>query len=395
MPLGPEYGRVQLKGLTLEEAATAIDKKLQAFLKEPNAWVTLPCHERPADAPLAPYTIKPNDLLYIMTAGAPPRLPIEGIYAVEPSGTVPLGPLYGRVNVQGLSLEAAEKAIEKKLRKILTDPKVSVTVAGWADPAGAIGPGPIAANTPSNLYEVKKPSGTVPKSTIRGYEVPQGQWNDGWKLPGLRPDKTVWTSNESPEFTLDFRRREAAGKDKEQKDLLLNLGFMLGNGGAIFPDAVHLVLTDSAGKARKLELMGPPGVAGRVDAFVVPVAPGINPGPSPAVGRLLVPGYKGVPHCVRAGRISPPCRVGEQAAAAQQFGHSHGRYEDLEGNAGVLRPSRSRLCGPDVAAKRSRNDIRNRFATCSWFVLGRVERRKLHSQRFTSRAASRIRFDLS
>jgi uncharacterized protein (TIGR03067 family) len=103
-------------------------------------------------------------------------------------------------------------------------------------------------------------------------EAAWGRWNDGWGMR-LRPDKATWTSSQSPEFTLELRRREAAAEDKGQKDLMLNLGIMLGNGGAAFPTAVHLVMTDSTGKARKLELSGP-NIAGRVDDFVVPVAPG-------------------------------------------------------------------------------------------------------------------------
>ncbi len=90
---------------------------------------------------------------------------------MEPSGTVPLGPLYGRVNVQGLSLEAAEKAIEKKLRKILTDPKVSVTVAGWADPAGAIGPGPIAGPGKNAPTEKAEAAPTALAGAVRAFNA--------------------------------------------------------------------------------------------------------------------------------------------------------------------------------------------------------------------------------
>jgi serine/threonine protein kinase/protein involved in polysaccharide export with SLBB domain/WD40 repeat protein len=155
---GPVYGRVQLKGLTLEEAQRAIEKKLQAVLKDPKAWVTLPVRRvRLAPAPRAPYTIKPNDLLFIMTAGVPADQPIyDGVIAVEPGGTLALGPLYGRVNVKGLSLEATEKAVEKKLRDFLTNPMVSVTIAGWADPAGALRPGPIEDGVPLDARRAKK-----------------------------------------------------------------------------------------------------------------------------------------------------------------------------------------------------------------------------------------------
>ncbi len=131
--LGPEYGRVQLKGLNLEEAEEAITKKLKDVLVAPKVQVTLSIRESPGVRPRVPYRIKPNDLLYIVAAGMPSDEPISGIYAVEPRGTVPLGASFGRVNVQGLSLEVAEKAIQTKLKEIVKEPEVSVTVGGWID----------------------------------------------------------------------------------------------------------------------------------------------------------------------------------------------------------------------------------------------------------------------
>jgi hypothetical protein len=101
-----------------------------------------------------------------------------------------------------------------------------------------------------------------------------GEWNDGWAVR-LRPEKAGWMSNQSPEFTLDIRRREPAADNKAEKELMLNLGIMLGNGRKVFPKAVHLIVTDLAGKTRTLQL-SEPGVAGRVDDFVVPVAPGAS-----------------------------------------------------------------------------------------------------------------------
>ena len=56
---------------------------------------------------------------------------IDGNYTVEPGGTVPLGPAYGRVNIKGLTLEEAEAAVAKHLRETLQQPNVSVTLAGW------------------------------------------------------------------------------------------------------------------------------------------------------------------------------------------------------------------------------------------------------------------------
>ncbi|MGB9242839.1 MAG: hypothetical protein WCC03_05755 [Candidatus Acidiferrales bacterium] len=55
----------------------------------------------------------------------------------------------------------------------------------------------------------------------------------------------------------------------EESDLTLNLGIMLDNGRKQYPTAVFLNLTDAHGKSRRLDLIGPPAVAGRLDTFVL------------------------------------------------------------------------------------------------------------------------------
>ena len=65
-----------------------------------------------------------------------------------------------------------------------------------------------------------------------------------------------------PKFRVELRN---AG----ETDLTLNLGFMLGGGRKQYPTAVFLNLTDAQGKSRRLDLIGPSGVAGRVDTFVL------------------------------------------------------------------------------------------------------------------------------
>lgn len=58
-----------------------------------------------------------------------------------------------------------------------------------------------------------------------------------------------------------------------EEDLTLDLGLALANGRRHLPTAVRLALTDAAGKAHPLGLREP-GVAGRVDPFVVPLPAG-------------------------------------------------------------------------------------------------------------------------
>ena len=137
--LGPAYGRAQVKGLTLEEAEKAIQKQLEPVLTKPYVQVTLPGPGgrvptvvwKETTPPQSPYRIGVGDLLAIHVMGTLLDQPIADDYLVEPTGTVALGPAYGRVDVKGMALHEAEAAIEKQLKKIVTKPYVQVTLAGW------------------------------------------------------------------------------------------------------------------------------------------------------------------------------------------------------------------------------------------------------------------------
>lgn len=93
--------------------------------------VDLSAKDAKATLPPEPYKIGIGDYLCIRAAFTLPDCPIDGIYRVEPNGTVPLPPAYGRAKVDGLSLVEAEKAIANKLNEVLRNPEVSVTLAGW------------------------------------------------------------------------------------------------------------------------------------------------------------------------------------------------------------------------------------------------------------------------
>jgi polysaccharide export outer membrane protein len=67
--------------------------------------------------PRPPYRIQPLDGLLIQASNVLPAEPIGGAYGVEPEGTVDLGPSYGKVQVAGLSVEDAEKAVAEQLKK--------------------------------------------------------------------------------------------------------------------------------------------------------------------------------------------------------------------------------------------------------------------------------------
>jgi beta-lactamase regulating signal transducer with metallopeptidase domain/tetratricopeptide (TPR) repeat protein len=76
------------------------------------------------------YQIALGDVLQVTAVGIAPEDPIADIFAVEPGGTLPLGPRYGRVKVAGLTLAQAEKATRDLLKKDFQDPKVQITL-GW------------------------------------------------------------------------------------------------------------------------------------------------------------------------------------------------------------------------------------------------------------------------
>jgi polysaccharide export outer membrane protein len=82
--------------------------------------------------PKSPYQVEPFDQLDIKVAGTLPDQPITGTFAVEPSGTVNLGPTYGRVPINGLTLEEATHAIDQHLRRLLKEPEVSVSLLASA-----------------------------------------------------------------------------------------------------------------------------------------------------------------------------------------------------------------------------------------------------------------------
>lgn len=79
-------------------------------------------------SPPDPYFIQPLDILQIVVAGALPEQPIAGTYQVEPSGMVSLGPSYGPVKLEGLTVNEAIDAISRHLGNILQVPEVSVSL---------------------------------------------------------------------------------------------------------------------------------------------------------------------------------------------------------------------------------------------------------------------------
>ncbi len=96
--------------------------------------------EKPANPP-APAKgedrIRPGDLLYLQVEGDFATAPLTGVYAVEAGGTLPVGLKYGgRVKLDGLTLEEAEKAVQAHLLIYLRKAEVLLRRHTPADAVG-------------------------------------------------------------------------------------------------------------------------------------------------------------------------------------------------------------------------------------------------------------------
>ncbi len=102
--LGPAYGTVRVVGMTIEEATTAITRKLKEILAQPDVSVQL-----------------------ARTAGTQP---VTGQYLVGPDGTINLRQ-YGMLPVAGKTLTEIREDLRKHLSLYFDSPEVSVDVLAY------------------------------------------------------------------------------------------------------------------------------------------------------------------------------------------------------------------------------------------------------------------------
>jgi polysaccharide export outer membrane protein len=79
--------------------------------------------------PKPPFRIQSFDTLQVIVEGTLLEQPINGLYVVEPGGMLDLGPSYGKVMVGNMSLEEAQDAVFRNLKRVLREPQVSLTLA--------------------------------------------------------------------------------------------------------------------------------------------------------------------------------------------------------------------------------------------------------------------------
>ncbi len=79
--------------------------------------------------PKPPFRIQSFDTLQVIVEGTLLEQPINGLYVVEPGGMLDLGPSYGKVMVGSQSLEEAQDAVYRHLKRVLKEPQVSLTLA--------------------------------------------------------------------------------------------------------------------------------------------------------------------------------------------------------------------------------------------------------------------------
>jgi polysaccharide export outer membrane protein len=79
--------------------------------------------------PKPPFRIQSFDTLQVIVEGTLLEQPINGLYVVEPGGMLDLGPSYGKVMVGNMSLEEAQDAVFRHLKRVLREPQVSLTLA--------------------------------------------------------------------------------------------------------------------------------------------------------------------------------------------------------------------------------------------------------------------------
>ncbi|HEY3787467.1 MAG TPA: polysaccharide biosynthesis/export family protein, partial [Urbifossiella sp.] len=80
--------------------------------------------------PLPPYRVEPMDVLFVSGKGVFETDPINGLYPVDPDGTINLGPAYGgQIRVTDLTTEEIQRVVQNKVRMFAKAAEMTVSLA--------------------------------------------------------------------------------------------------------------------------------------------------------------------------------------------------------------------------------------------------------------------------
>lgn len=80
--------------------------------------------------PLPPYRVEPLDVLYVSGKNVFETDPINGLYPVDPDGTINLGPAYGgQLRVADLTTEEIQRILQNKIRMFAKGAEMTVSLA--------------------------------------------------------------------------------------------------------------------------------------------------------------------------------------------------------------------------------------------------------------------------
>jgi polysaccharide biosynthesis/export protein len=80
--------------------------------------------------PLPPYRVEPLDVIFVSGKSVFESDPINGLYPVEPDGTINFGPAYGgTIRVADLTTEEIQRVVQNKIRMFAKNAEITVSLA--------------------------------------------------------------------------------------------------------------------------------------------------------------------------------------------------------------------------------------------------------------------------
>ena len=203
-----------------------------------------------------PYRIGAYDLLQIDVLGTIPDQPINGYFLVEGEGFVTLGPAYGVVRVEGMTIEEATDAVTRYLQATLKRPNVTIRFFRSAEVEQIAGPYVVQPDGTVNLRRY----GMVP---VAGKTITEAQ---------LAVQRQLSQYFDSPQVTLDVKRFFS------KKYYVITAGAGMGENIQTFPITGNDTVLDAIARLEGLKQISsrtmwvaPPTLAEKGDDNILPV----------------------------------------------------------------------------------------------------------------------------